>query len=67
MHVSRHAFGIPAPQAPLRRADTPWLAAVVLSGGVLGPLFPMLGLKLTDAASGSLLLNLEGLATMGIA
>jgi drug/metabolite transporter (DMT)-like permease len=65
--LTRHAFGLPAPEAPLRGADAPWLAAVVLFGGVLGPLFLMLGLNLTDAASGSLLLNLEGLATMAIA
>jgi len=45
----------------------PWLAAVILAGGVLGPLLLMFGLARTSAASGSLLLNLEGLATMGIA
>lgn len=67
VHLSRTAIGLPAPEAPLRRTDIPWLAAVILFGGVIGPLFLMLGLNLTDAASGSLLLNLEGLATMGIA
>jgi len=67
VHFGRAAFGIPAPEAPLRRADIPWLFAVVLVGGVLGPLFLMLGLNHTSASSGSLLLNLEGLATMGIA
>jgi len=45
----------------------PWLAAVILFGGVLGPLLLMLGLARTEAAAASLLLNLEGLATMGIA
>ena len=45
----------------------PWLIAVVLFGGVMGPLFLMLGLARTSATSGSLLLNLEGLATMAIA
>jgi len=34
---------------------------------MLGPLFLMLGLSQTPASSGSLLLNLEGLATMAIA
>jgi drug/metabolite transporter (DMT)-like permease len=34
---------------------------------MLGPLLLMLGLSQTTASSGSLLLNLEGLATMGIA
>jgi drug/metabolite transporter (DMT)-like permease len=45
----------------------PWLASVILSGGVLGPLLLMLGLVRTEASAASLLLNLEGLATMGIA
>jgi len=58
---------MPAPEASLKRADLPWLAAVVLFGGVLGPLFLMLGVARSDAASASLLLNLEGLATMAIA
>jgi drug/metabolite transporter (DMT)-like permease len=40
---------------------------VILSGGVLGPLLLMLGLVRTEASAASLLLNLEGLATMGIA
>ncbi len=54
-------------QAQLRRADLPWLAAAIFVGGVLGPLFLMLGLARADAAAGSLLLNLESLATMSIA
>ena len=58
--------GAPA-EAPLRRADLPWLALVVLSGGVAGPVLLMLGLAATPAAAASLLLNLEGLATMAIA
>ena len=67
LHLTRNAIRLPAPEAPLRRGDVPWLALVILFGGVLGPLLLMLGLNLTDAASGSLLLNLEGLTTMGIA
>lgn len=67
VHLSRAALRLPAIEAPLRRADLPWLAAIILTGGVLGPLFLMFGLVRTDAASASLLLNLEGLATMGIA
>lgn len=66
-HLSRRALRLPAVEAPLRRADLPWLALVILSGGVLGPLLLMFGLARTDAAGASLLLNLEGLATMGIA
>ena len=67
VHSARAAFGVPAPEAPLRRPDLPWLAAVILFGGVLGPLLLMLGLSQTSAASGSLLLNLEGIFTMAIA
>ena len=49
------------------RADLPWLAGWSLVGGCLGPLLLMPGLARTDAASASLLLNLEGLATLAIA
>jgi drug/metabolite transporter (DMT)-like permease len=45
----------------------PWLGAVILFGGIIGPLLLMLGLSRTQAASGALLLNLESLATMGLA
>ncbi len=67
VRLARNALGLPAPEAPLRRAQAPWLAAVIVFGGLLGPVLLMLGLTRTDAASGSLLLNLEGLATMAIA
>ena len=67
VHLGRGVIGLDSPEAPLRRADIPWLAAVVLFGGMLGPVLLMFGLSMTSAATGSLLLNLEGLATMGIA
>ena len=67
VHLGRAAIGLPAPEAPLRAADVPWLLAVVLFGGVAGPLLLMLGLVRTEATTASLLLNVEGLATMGIA
>jgi drug/metabolite transporter (DMT)-like permease len=67
LHFARKAIGLEAPEAPLRRSDVPWLAAAVACGGVAGPLLLMLGLSRTSASSGSLLLNLEGLATMTIA
>jgi drug/metabolite transporter (DMT)-like permease len=54
-------------EAPLRRADLPWLAAAVLIGGVAGPVLLMLGLARIEAASAALLLNLEGLTTIAIA
>jgi drug/metabolite transporter (DMT)-like permease len=67
IHAFRAALRLPAAEAPLRRADMPWLGLVILSGGLGGPLLLMFGLAHTGAASASLLLNLEGLATMGIA
>ena len=67
IHLSRGILRLPAVEAPLRRSDLPWLGAVIAAGGILGPLFLMFGLSRTDAAGASLLLNLEGLATMGIA
>jgi drug/metabolite transporter (DMT)-like permease len=67
VHWGRPLVGLPNVEAPLQRADLPWLAAVVVFGGTLGPLLLMLGLSLTSASAGSLLLNLEGLATMAIA
>jgi drug/metabolite transporter (DMT)-like permease len=65
--ATRSILGFRNSEAPLRRADAPWMIAIVTFGGILGPLFLMLGLARTSAASGSLLLNLEGLATMAIA
>ena len=67
VHLVRGFLGAPAPEAPLRRGDLPWLGLVVLAGGVIGPLLLMLGLARTPASSAALLLNLEGLATMAIA
>ncbi|MEO7192716.1 MAG: DMT family transporter [Vicinamibacterales bacterium] len=54
-------------EAPVRRADLPWLGAVVLAGGVIGPVLLMLGLAATPASAASLLLNLEGLFTLAVA
>lgn len=63
----RLAIGLPAEEAPLNRANAPWLAGAVVAGGLLAPLLLMEGLRETSAANGSLLLNLESLATMAIA
>jgi drug/metabolite transporter (DMT)-like permease len=67
MSLARRALGLPEAEAPLRRADLPWLAVVVLAGGVFAPLALMEGLIRSGAANASLLLNLEGLATLAIA
>jgi drug/metabolite transporter (DMT)-like permease len=52
-----------APEPALSRADLPWLAAAIGAGGILGPLLLMFGLARTEAATASLLLTLEGVAT----
>jgi len=61
------SLGLVPLEAPLRARDLPWLGAIVLFGGILGPALLMSGLRLTPASSGALLLNIEGLATMAIA
>ena len=54
-------------EAALRRADLPWLAGAILSGGLVGPVLLMLGLARTPGNTASLLLTLEGVATALIA
>src|SRR6266851_8721132 len=61
------SLGVVRSEAPLRARDLPWLGAIVLFGGILGPALLMSGLTLTPASSAALLLNTEGLATMAIA
>ncbi|HEX4024674.1 MAG TPA: DMT family transporter [Steroidobacteraceae bacterium] len=56
-----------AAEAPLRRSDLPWLALVVLAGGLVGPVLLMYGLTRVPATSAALLLNLEAIATLGLA
>jgi drug/metabolite transporter (DMT)-like permease len=65
--LRRRLLGRATAEAPLRRGNLPWLSLVVLAGGVAGPLMLMVGLARTPASSAALLLNVEGLATMGIA
>jgi len=63
VHVARTAIGLSVPEAPPRWHDVPWLIAIVVFGGILGPALLMLGLGRTPASSGSLMLNVESLAT----
>jgi drug/metabolite transporter (DMT)-like permease len=56
-----------APEVRLRRADLPTLAAVIATGGILGPVLLMLGLSISSGADTSLLLNLEGVFTLAVA
>ena len=63
----RRMRGRPAQETRLARADLPWLAAAIFMGGMAAPVLLMLGLALTSGAGGSLLLNLESIATIAIA
>lgn len=66
----RHGRRAGAPnthESRIQKAEVPWLAGAILAGGVAGPALLMLGLTSTPAATGSLLLNLEGVLTAVIA
>jgi drug/metabolite transporter (DMT)-like permease len=63
----RKLAGPPSKETPLARADMPRLAIAVLLGGIVAPVLLLLGLVRTSAAAAALLLNLEGVATMGLA
>lgn len=52
-----------APAVRLSRAEWPWFAGAVLTGGVAGPVLLMLGLTGMPASGASLLLNAEGVFT----
>lgn len=60
------AFSLPA-EARLSKPDLPWLAGSVIAGGIIGPVLLMISLKNTPAATASLLLNFEIVATTVIA
>ena len=42
-------------EAPLTKADAPWLAGAIAAGGVMGPLLLMMGLSRTPASAASLM------------
>ncbi len=54
-------------ESPLVRRDYPWLVGTMLTGGFLAPVLLMVGLASTPAATASLLLNAEAVATALIA
>ena len=61
--TARHA----AKEAVLARRDIPWLVGAIIAGGVAAPVALMIGLAVTPAATASLLLNFEAVATSVIA
>ncbi|HWE23386.1 MAG TPA: EamA family transporter [Myxococcales bacterium] len=54
-------------EAPLRRKDAPWLAAIVISGAIVGPVLLVVGLRRLPGVPGALLLNLEAPLTAVLA
>jgi len=54
-------------EAKLSRKDIPWLAGSALAGGIIAPILLLVGLQITPAATASLLLNFECVATTIIA
>ena len=54
-------------EARLRRADLPVLGAIMVLGGVVGPVLMLMGLKRVSGIAGALLLNLEAPFTIGLA
>jgi drug/metabolite transporter (DMT)-like permease len=49
------------------RTDWPWLAGAIAAGGVTGPALLMYGLRSSDGATASLMLNLEAVFTAVLA
>ena len=58
--LSRPGIG----ETALERRDLPWLCGAIIAGGVAGPVLLLAGLTRTDAATASLLLTLESVATV---
>lgn len=54
-------------EAGIKSPDVKWLAAAIISGGILAPIILMVSLKNTPASTASLLLNFEGAGTTLIA
>jgi drug/metabolite transporter (DMT)-like permease len=54
-------------EAQVEKSDLGWLAGAILAGGVAAPITLLFSLKNTPAATASLLLNFEGVATTLIA
>lgn len=50
-----------------KRDEWRWFLSALVSGGIVGPVFLMYGLRLTTGASASLFLNLEGVFTSLVA
>ena len=67
VHLFNRSTAQKSSEVSLNSQDMPWLLTVIGIGGVVAPLLLVFGLSQTSASQASLLLNLEGLATMAIA
>src|SRR6185369_2750846 len=63
----RRVLGRPPGGRLAPRSDYPWLGAAITAGGVVASVLLVSGLARTEAATASLLLNLEAVLTAGIA
>ena len=67
IHLIRMAVSQKPTPIKIPKNDLPWLVGVIFFGGVAGPVLLMYGLAHTLASTSSLLLNLEGVFTAGLA
>src|SRR5215471_998877 len=65
--LSRRIYPERSREASMKLADLPWLGGAIVSGGVVGPVLLMFGLRITPASSSALLLNLESAFTAVLA
>lgn len=64
----QHASGTAVQaETPIGKEDIPWLVGAIVAGGIAAPIVLLFSLRETAAATASLLLNFEGVATTLIA
>ena len=61
--VFRSTINRRAREVALSRVEMPWLIGAIIAGGIVGPILLLVGLRITEAATASLLLTLEGVVT----
>jgi drug/metabolite transporter (DMT)-like permease len=67
VRVSSFIGQLGSAEARLRRSDVRLLCAIIVFGGIIGPVLMLIGLNRISALAGSLLLNLEAIFTILIA
>ncbi len=65
--LTKSVHGPRSAEARISVADIPWLILAILAGGLAAPVLLMYSLAIAPAATASLLLNFEGVATTVIA